>query len=56
MPLEVRSAITGHSAKMDESAGYGDGMTTFIRVLAAHISKVRCPLDATLSASLSRPA
>ena len=24
MPIEVRSAITGHSAKMDESAAYGD--------------------------------
>ena len=26
MPIEVRSAITGHSAKMDESAAYGEGM------------------------------
>jgi hypothetical protein len=29
MRLEVRSAITGHSARMDESAGYKDGMATF---------------------------
>lgn len=32
MPIEVRSAITGHSAKMDESAAYGDGMGTFVQV------------------------
>jgi hypothetical protein len=33
MPLvEVRSAITGHSAKMDESAG--DSMGTFVQVVA----------------------
>jgi hypothetical protein len=29
MRLEVRSAITGHSARMDESAGYKDGMASF---------------------------
>jgi integrase len=44
MPIEVRSAITGHSAKLDESAGYGDGMVTFIQVLASYVAKVPCPL------------
>jgi integrase len=32
---EVRSALTGHSAKMDESAAYGAGMGTLVSVLAA---------------------
>ena len=44
MNPEVRSALTGHSAKMDESAGYGDGMKSFIHVLAAAMAKVPCPL------------
>lgn len=43
MPLEVRSAITGHSAKMDESAGYGAGVSSMLDVLAAHLSKVKLP-------------
>jgi integrase len=46
MPIEVRSAITGHSAKMDESAGYGDRMGTFVQVVAAYMAKVACPLNA----------
>jgi integrase len=37
MPIEVRSAITGHSAKMDESAAYGDGMGTFVQVVAGYM-------------------
>ena len=44
MPIEVRSAITGHSAKMDESAAYGDGMGTFVQVVAGYMAKVRAPL------------
>lgn len=44
MPVEVRSAITGHSAKMDESAGYGDGMQTMTQVLAEWMAKVGAPL------------
>jgi integrase len=44
MPIEVRSAITGHSAKMDESAGYGDGMGTFVEVVAGYLAKVQAPL------------
>lgn len=44
MPIEVRSAITGHSAKLDESAGYGDGMKTFVAVLAEYLAKVPAPL------------
>lgn len=43
MPLEVRSAITGHSAKMDESAGYGDGTKTLTAVMAEHMAKVALP-------------
>ena len=45
MPLEVRSAITGHSAKLDESARYGDSMGTFIQVIAKFMAKVRCPVE-----------
>jgi len=45
MPLEVRSAITGHSAKMDESAGYGDSMGTFVQVVARYIAMVPCPVS-----------
>ncbi|HME24451.1 MAG TPA: DUF6538 domain-containing protein [Acetobacteraceae bacterium] len=44
MPIEVRSAITGHSARLDESASYGDGMGTFVQVLAGYMAKVHCPL------------
>jgi integrase len=44
IPIEVRSAITGHSAKMDESAGYGDGMKTFTAVLAESIARVQPPI------------
>ena len=44
MPVEVRSAITGHSARMDESAGYGDGMGTFTQVVAGYMAKVVCPV------------
>jgi hypothetical protein len=43
MPVEVRSAITGHSAKMDESAAYGDAMGSFVRVVAGYLEKVACP-------------
>jgi integrase len=44
MHPEVRSALTGHSAKADESAGYGAGMGSFVKVLAEDIAKVRPPL------------
>lgn len=43
MPLEVRSAITGHSAKADESAGYGGGVGSMLGVMAAHLEKVALP-------------
>lgn len=43
MPLEVRSALTGHSAKMDESAGYGSGVASMLGVMALHIDKVALP-------------
>ena len=45
MPLEVRSAITGHSAKIDESAGYGANMGTFVQVVAGYLAKVPCPIS-----------
>ena len=45
MHPEVRSALTGHSAKLDESAAYGRGMGSFIKVLADALAKVRSPLD-----------
>jgi integrase len=44
MHPEVRSALTGHSAKMDESAAYGDSMKAFIHVLAENMAKVPCPI------------
>jgi hypothetical protein len=40
---EVRSALTGHSARLDESAMYGDGMATLTHVLAEAIAKVKLP-------------
>jgi integrase len=46
MPVEVRSAITGHSGQMDESANYGAGMGAMVNVLAEWMTKVRCPVDA----------
>ena len=49
MPIEVRSAITGHSAKADESAGYGDGMKSFVAVLAEYLAKVPAPVPPPLS-------
>lgn len=50
MPIEVRSAITGHSAKADESAGYGDGMKSFVAVLAEFLAKVPPPLPSPSTA------
>ena len=44
MPLEVRSAITGHSGKVDESAAYGDGMKALVVVLAEWMAKVKLPV------------
>jgi integrase len=41
---EIRSALTGHSARRDESANYGAGMGSFIQLLAENIGKVRPPL------------
>lgn len=43
MPQEIRSAITGHSGKVDESAGYGTHMGSLIRVLGAHMPNVKPP-------------
>jgi integrase len=55
MPVEVRSAITGHSAKMDESAGYGDRMGTFVQVVAKHLARVPCPVPPAAMPRLERP-
>ena len=44
MHPEVRSALTGHSAKMDESAGYGAGMGSLVQIMARSLEKVRAPL------------
>ena len=49
MHVEVRSALTGHSAKLDESAGYGDGMKTMMQVLADAIVRVPCPVSPSTS-------
>lgn len=40
MPEEIRSAITGHSGKLDESAGYGLGMRSLVTVLAEEMGRV----------------
>ena len=44
MPIEVRSALTGHSAKLDESAGYGAGAGSMVALLAEHLARVPGPL------------
>ena len=45
MPPEIRSALTGHSGKVDESAGYGDGMRSLVVVMAEHLGRVDVRLD-----------
>jgi hypothetical protein len=45
MNPEVRSALTGHSAKMDESAGHGVGMRSFVKVLAEAMATIGCPME-----------
>ena len=40
---EVRSALTGHSARADESGNYGQGMGTFVKLLASEMAKVPLP-------------
>jgi integrase len=55
MPVEVRSAITGHSAKMDESAAYGDRMGTFVQVVAGYLAKVACPAPPGTERRSDRP-
>jgi len=44
MPVEVRSAITGHSAKADESASYGEGMGTMVQVMGTYLARISPPL------------
>jgi integrase len=44
MNAEIRSAITGHSAKADESAGYGEAVGSFVTLMAENLAKVRPPL------------
>lgn len=43
---EVRSALTGHAAGIDESSGYGEGMGALLHVLAENIAKVVPPIPA----------
>lgn len=43
IPQEVRSAITGHTAKLDESAAYGLGVGHFIGLLKREIDKIALP-------------
>jgi len=50
MPTEVRSAITGHSAKADESAAYGEGMGTMVQVMATYMARISPPLATDMSA------
>ena len=51
MNSEIRSALTGHSARGDESANYGAGMGSFIKLLAESIAKVRPPLPPATKAA-----
>lgn len=44
MHPEVRSALTGHSARLDESAGYGAGAGSFVGLLAEAIAKIEPPI------------
>lgn len=44
MHPEVRSALTGHSARMDKSANYGGRMGAFVKVLVDALASVPCPL------------
>lgn len=44
MHPEIRSALTGHSARLDESAGYGAGAGSFIGLLAEAIAKIEPPV------------
>lgn len=45
MSQEARSTLTGHSAKLDESAGYGVGMRSFVTILSDAIATVQCPVE-----------
>lgn len=47
MPLEVRSALTGHSAKLDESAGYGHGVRSLVGLMAEAMARVVLPVPAS---------
>ena len=44
MPQEIRSALTGHSGRVDESAGYGDGMKALVQVMAEHLARIVAPV------------
>ncbi|MDO8945052.1 MAG: site-specific integrase, partial [Desulfobacterales bacterium] len=44
MHPEVRSALTGHSARLDESAGYGAGAGSLTAQLAEAIARVEPPV------------
>lgn len=55
MHPEVRSALTGHSAKADESSQYGAAMGSFVRVLADALATVPSPLDTPTGAPQDSP-
>jgi len=44
IPADVHDALTGHSSKRNEGADYGDGMKTFLGVLADAMARVPCPV------------
>ena len=48
IPLEAGSAMTGHSVRVNESAGYGDSLKSMHAILAAHLARIPCPVKATL--------
>lgn len=43
MHPETRSALTGHSARLDESSGYEHGAGSFVQLLAEAVATVRLP-------------
>jgi integrase len=46
IPEEVRDALTGHSRRLNESAGYGHGTKSFLEVLAEDLARIPSPLPA----------
>ena len=44
IPVEAGSAMTGHSVRVNESAGYGDSLKSMHAILATHLARISCPV------------